>query len=148
MGRGHVSRPRSYVPGRYTMQIIIRECIIQQIRPKDVHKYLSVRNPVIVEQFMTTANWAPLLTDPFLCLYEAHGLQGFSPKNVNNLALSFNFISRYIENVYLLNNTNLCDFVDHIYPIELEIQDGAYTARSVTKELIQSIKHIFKKKIP
>jgi hypothetical protein len=72
-------------------------------------------------------------------------LQAFSS---NNLALSFNFISRYIENVYLLNNTNLCDFVDHIYPIELEIQDGAYTARSVTKELLQSIKHILKKKIP
>jgi uncharacterized membrane protein YvbJ len=74
MGRGHVSRPRFYIPGRYTMQTIIRECIIQYIRPKDVHTYLSEGNPVIVEQFMTTANWALLLTDPFLCSYEPHGL--------------------------------------------------------------------------
>ena len=66
---------------------------------------------------------------------------GFSAKNINKLARSFNFISRYIENVSLLNNTKLGDFVDHIYPNELEIQDSAYTARSVSHDCIQSIRH-------
>jgi hypothetical protein len=65
----------------------------------------------------------------------------FSAKDVNKLALSFNFISRYIEDVSLLNNTKLGDFVDHIYPIELKMQDSAYTARYVSNDCIKSIRH-------
>jgi hypothetical protein len=39
------------------------------------------------------------------------------------LARSFNFTFRYIDDVLLLNNFRLGDFVDRISPIELEIKD-------------------------
>ena len=39
------------------------------------------------------------------------------------LARSFNFTFRYIDDVLLLNNSRLGDFVHCIYPIELEIKD-------------------------
>ena len=139
MGRGHVSWPGSCVPGRYTVQTIIRKRIIQQICPKDVHKYLSAGNPVMVEQFMTTANWAALLTDPFLCSYEAPCLKCFSTKNVNNITLSFKFISRYIKTVSLLNNTKLCDVVDHIQiPLSLRYRT-VHTQRGLLQLILYNL---------
>jgi hypothetical protein len=41
----------------------------------------------------------------------------------SNLARSFNFTFRYIDDVLSLNNSRFCDFVDRIYPNELEIKD-------------------------
>jgi hypothetical protein len=52
---------------------------------------------------------------------------GISKKNEKKLALSFNFTFRYIDDVLLLNNTRLGDFVDRIYPNELEIKDTTDT---------------------
>jgi hypothetical protein len=43
------------------------------------------------------------------------------------LTRSFNFMFRYIDDVLSLNNTRFCDFVDRIYPIELEIKDTTDT---------------------
>jgi hypothetical protein len=45
------------------------------------------------------------------------------------LARSFNFMFRYIDDVLSLNNSRFCDFVDRIYPIELEIKDTTDTDR-------------------
>jgi hypothetical protein len=42
-------------------------------------------------------------------------------KNEKKLSRSFNFTVRYIDDVLSLNNPRLGDFVDLIYPIELEI---------------------------
>jgi hypothetical protein len=39
------------------------------------------------------------------------------------LALSFNFTFRYIDDVFLLNDSMLNDFVDRTYSIEFEIKD-------------------------
>ena len=40
---------------------------------------------------------------------------------------------RYIDDVRLsLNYCKFCDFVDRLYPIELEIKDTTYTARSAS----------------
>ena len=36
----------------------------------------------------------------------------------------FNFTFRYIDDFLSLNNSKFGDFVDHIYPIELEIKDN------------------------
>jgi hypothetical protein len=36
---------------------------------------------------------------------------------------TFNFTFRYIDNVLSLNNSRFGDFVERIYPIELEIKD-------------------------
>jgi hypothetical protein len=44
-------------------------------------------------------------------------------------SLSFNFTFCYTENVLSLNNSKVGDFVDQIYPNELEIKDTTGTAR-------------------
>ena len=45
---------------------------------------------------------------------------------------SFNFTSRYIDDVLSLNNSKLGDSVDRIYPIELEIKDTTDTDMSAS----------------
>ena len=74
-------------------------------------------------------NGAPLLADLFLYQYETDFIQGFLKKNKKKLARSFNFTFRYIDDVLSLNNSRFCDFVDRIYPIELEIKDTTDTDR-------------------
>ena len=53
-------------------------------------------------------------------------------KNEKKLVRSFNFTFRYIYDVLSLNNSRFGDFVDRIYPIELEIKDTTDTDRSVS----------------
>jgi hypothetical protein len=48
------------------------------------------------------------------------------------LARSFNFTFRYSDDVLSLNNTRFGDFVDRVYPIELEIRDTTDTDRSAS----------------
>ena len=68
----------------------------------------------------------------FLYSYEADFIQGFLKKNEKKLARSFNFPFRYIDDVLSLNNSRLGDFVDLIYPIELEIKDIKDTDKSAS----------------
>ena len=75
---------------------------------------------------------APLIVDLFLYSYEADFIQGLLKKSKKKLARSFNFTFRYIDDVLLLNNSKFGDFVDRIYPIELEINDTTYTDRSAS----------------
>ena len=75
-------------------------------------------------------NCAPLLADLFLYSYEADFIQGLLKKNEKKLARSFNFLFRYRDDVLSLNNSRFGNFVDHIYPIELEIKDTTDTDRS------------------
>jgi hypothetical protein len=77
-------------------------------------------------------NCAPLLADLFLYSYEADFIQGLLRKNEKKLARSFNFTFRYIDDVLSLNNSRFGDFVDRIYPIELEIKDTTDTDRSAS----------------
>jgi hypothetical protein len=77
-------------------------------------------------------NCAALLADLFLYSYEADFIQGLFKKNEKKLARSFNFTFRYIDNVLSLNNSRFGDFVDRIYPIELEIKDTTDTDRSAS----------------
>ena len=53
-------------------------------------------------------------------------------KNKKKLGRSFNFTFRYINDVLSLSNSKFDDFVDCIYPIELEIQDTTDTDRSAS----------------
>ena len=75
---------------------------------------------------------APLLADFFLYWYGADFIQGLLKKNEKKLARSFNFTFPYIEDVLSLNNSRFGDFVDRIYPIELEIKDTTDTDRSAS----------------
>jgi hypothetical protein len=68
-------------------------------------------------------NCTLLLVDLFLYSYEAAFVQVLLKKNEKKLARSFNLTFRYIDDVFSLNNSRFCDFVDHIYPIELKIKD-------------------------
>ena len=71
-------------------------------------------------------NCAPLLAGLFLYSYEADFIQGLLKKNEKKLAF------RYINDVLSLNNSRFGDFVDRIYPIELDIKDATDTARSAS----------------
>jgi hypothetical protein len=67
-----------------------------------------------------------------LYTYEADFIQGPLKKNEKKLAWSFNFTFRYIDDVLSLNNFRFGDFVDRIYPIELEIKDTTDTDTSAS----------------
>ena len=75
---------------------------------------------------------APLFIDLFLYSYETDFIQGLLKKNKKKLVRSFNFTFRYIDDVLSLNNSMFGDFVDRIYPIELEIKDTTDTDRSAS----------------
>ena len=66
---------------------------------------------------------AHLLADLFRYSYETDFIQGLLKKNEKKLARSFNFTCRYIDDVLSLNNSRFGDFVDRMYPVELEIDD-------------------------
>ena len=75
-------------------------------------------------------NCAPLLADLLLYSYETNFIQGLLKKNQKKLAQSFKFTFCYIDDVLSLNYSRFGDFVDRIYPIELEIKDITDTDRS------------------
>ena len=76
-----------------------------------------------------------LLFSP-ICSFYSHEavviIEGFLKKNEKKLARSFNFTFRYIDNVRSLNKSRFWDFVDRLYPIELEIKDTTDTDRSAS----------------
>ena len=74
-------------------------------------------------------NCALLLADLFLYSYEAEFIQELLKKNEKKLARSFNFTFRYIDDVLSINDYIFGDFVDRIYPIELDIKDTTDTDR-------------------
>ena len=76
-----------------------------------------------------STNSAPLLAELFLYTYEADFIQGLLKENDKKLARSFIFSFRYIYDVLLLINCSFGDFVDRIYPIELEIKYSTDTDR-------------------
>jgi hypothetical protein len=71
---------------------------------------------------------APLLAFLFFYSYEADFIQRLLKKNEKKLARSFTFTYDIIS----LNNSRFGDFVDRIYPIELEIKDTTDTERSAS----------------
>ena len=102
-----------------------------------LYHILYVRNCFYRRVFQQTVgipmgtNCAPLLSDLFLYSHEAD-LQRLLKKNEKKLARSINFTFRYIYDVLSLNNSRFGDFVDRIYPIELEIKDTANTDTSAS----------------
>ena len=68
-------------------------------------------------------NCAPLLADLFLYSYEAEFVQSLIKGGNRRLAKSFNFTYRYIDDVLSLNNPKFSDYINDIYPVELEIKE-------------------------
>jgi len=78
------------------------------------------------------SNCAPVLTGLFLYSYEADFIQGLLKTNQKKLVRSFCYTFHYINDVLSLNNCKFGDFVDRIYPIEIEIKDTTDIARSAS----------------
>ena len=68
-------------------------------------------------------NCAPLLADLFLYSYEAEFIQTLIKSGKRHLAKSFCFTYRYIDDVLSINNPKFRNYIDDIYPAELEIKD-------------------------
>ena len=98
---------------------VLRLCIIRK-------KMFSVK----MATCLLGTNCAPLLADLSLYSHEADFIHGLLKKNEKKLARSLNFTFRYIDDVLTLNNSRFRDFVDRIYPIELEIKDATDRDRS------------------
>ena len=73
-------------------------------------------------------NFAPLLADLFLYSYEAEFVQSLLQAGKKHLAQQFNF--RYIDDVLSLKNTKFAEYLEFIYPRELEIKETTETATS------------------
>ena len=68
-------------------------------------------------------NCAPLLADLFLYSYEAEFIQTLIKSGKRHLSKSFCFTYRYIDDVLSINNPKFGNYIDDIYPAELEIKD-------------------------
>ena len=77
-------------------------------------------------------NCAPLLADLFLYSYEAEFMQNLVKSGQKTVAKSFNSTYRYIDDVLSLNNPKFGDYVNAIYPSELEIKDTTDSSSSAS----------------
>ena len=68
-------------------------------------------------------NCAPLLADIFLYSYEAELIQSLLSTGRKQLASRFNFTYRYIDDVLSINNPEFENYLDQMYPVELEIKE-------------------------
>ena len=75
-------------------------------------------------------NCAPLLADLFLYSYEAELVQSLLQAGKKHLAQQFNFTYRYIDYVLSLENIKFAEYLEFIYPRELEIKETTETAAS------------------
>ena len=77
-------------------------------------------------------NCAPLLADLFLFTYEAEFIEELIKSGQKDLAKSFSYTFRYIDDVLSLNNKKFIDNVHRIYPPELEIKDTTDSSTSAS----------------
>ena len=77
-------------------------------------------------------NCAPLLADLFLYSYGAEFNQTHIKSGKRQLARSFNFTFRYIDDVLSLNNSMFSDYINDIYPEESEIKETIYNSTSLS----------------
>ena len=77
-----------------------------------------------------STNCAALLADLFLYSYEAEFVQSLLQAGKKHLAQQFNFTYRYIDDVLSLKTTKFAEYLEFIYPHELEIKETTDTAAS------------------
>ena len=68
-------------------------------------------------------NCAPLLADLFLYTYESAFMNNLKRCTNKRLPRSFNYTYRYIDDVLSINNARFSEYLDIIYPPELEIKN-------------------------
>ena len=75
---------------------------------------------------------APLLAYLlFFFVWGSHHTGAYQEKRTEATSI-LNFTFHYIDDVRSLNNSRFGEFVDRLYPIELEINDTTYTDRSAS----------------
>ena len=85
-------------------------------------------------------NCAPHLSDIFLYSYEAEFIQSLLSTGRKQLASWFNFTYRYIDDVLSINNPEFENYLDQMYPVELEIKDTTESNTSASYlDLLMSI---------
>ena len=77
-------------------------------------------------------NCAPRLADIFLYSYEADFIQSLLSTGKKQLASRFNLTYRYIDDVLSINNPELDNYLDQMYPAELEIKDTTESTTSAS----------------
>ena len=75
-------------------------------------------------------NCAPLIVDLFLYSYVEEFVQSLLQADKKHLAQQFNFTYKYIDGVLSLKNTKFAEYLEFIYPRELDIKETAETAAS------------------
>ena len=63
------------------------------------------------------------MADLFLYSFETDFIQNLHKSGAKKQSRSFNLTYRYIDDVLSLNNSKFSDYIDSIYPDELEIKD-------------------------
>jgi len=77
-------------------------------------------------------NCAPLLADLFLYTYESSFIQELTKSNQSKLARKFNLTFRYIDDLLSINNPDIQDYIQYIYPPELEIKETTISDSEVS----------------
>ena len=75
-------------------------------------------------------NCAPLLADLFLYSFETEFVPSLLKAGKKHLAQQFNFTYRYTDDVLSLKSTKFAEYLEFIYPRELEIKKITETAAS------------------
>ena len=78
----------------------------------------------------TGTNLGQLLAGLFLYPYVTDLIQDLMRAGKECLAQQFNFTYRYIDNVLSLNNSKFSEYLEFIYPRELEIKETSETTTS------------------
>ena len=64
---------------------------------------------------------APLAADLFLICYERHYMLSLSDNNLTDIIEAFNSTSRYLDNLFNIDNAYFEHMVDQIYPTEFQL---------------------------
>ena len=66
-------------------------------------------------------NCAPLVVDLFLFCYERDFIKSLSRENQADISEAFNSTSRYLDNLWNIDNIYFDQMMDRIYPTELQL---------------------------
>ena len=72
-------------------------------------------------------NCASLIADLFLYCYERDFISNLQKSKRFDLIDKFNDVSRYIDDMFIIDNPDFAEHIPDIYPRELRLNKGKYT---------------------
>ena len=87
-------------------------------------------------------NCAPLIADLFLCCYERDFMSNLQKSKRFDLIDKFNDTSRYLDDIFTIDNPTFAEHIPDIYPRELQL-NKANTSDKETSFLDLNIKVIY-----